>query len=70
MFMEQVIIIIHLIISNLVWNGCGIVMEWLFINITLVLYGLGDYGPWRDGLMGCGHVKCMFLFLQIYIIYW
>eukprot|EP01084_Bolivina_argentea_P036021 66678_1 len=37
------IIIIHPMVMKLLWNGCGMFVEWLFISMELVSYRLDGY---------------------------
>eukprot|EP01084_Bolivina_argentea_P285700 489973_1 len=49
---------------KLLCNGCEIVLEWLFIDMDLVFYGLGDYASVIYGLTHYGHVTYPLLFLE------
>ncbi len=56
---------VHAMSMKLMWNDCGIVMEWLVIEKKLVLYGLSGYELVIDGFSCDGDVKYTLLFYKL-----
>eukprot|EP01084_Bolivina_argentea_P123021 218031_1 len=61
--------IIHTMVIKLLWNGYVMVVEWLFIYVTLVSYGLSDYVLVIHGFTHYDYFKICCCFIKIYIKY-
>ncbi len=51
-------------VMKVLWKRYVIVVEWSFIDIAVILYGLADYGLVMHGCICQAHVKYPLLFLQ------